>query len=757
MIMKKSKISMYLFIVIYVISISIKICVGQGAQINLEKYWKYRERLKNFVVVGDCMGCSEPANGRDGTNSLSYDDATSVHGYYLGMLATEHKLLCSIQNPDAATIAQINRNEIELGYALEAINRLDMMAEFAWRQSSPCYIDPRTVSNPYSIGYHGTDDLNGFFIRNDAITGADGTATSAPPSFLGPVQSSIYFTPNLPSEIYPTTYPYIVDYLNSSYAPPDDGKRALLTGLSYFNAITPNVPANNQYFFGYYNQYASEETQDQMTHLWEGLSLVIKCLPHSTNWTHTFSGSGNITSFQDEAKAIVDRMYQHVFTNYTPCDYGVICNPVSGFMTLGVDQDGHQGCATNTFPARCRGADESYIANTFYRAYFQMFYGGFDPGLGDLSSYGENLLLSLSSAQWFLATLGSISKIWGDNTPNILTGLIGNAGCEQIALVYRILYQCDNDHIIFGNNSTVTDSYFFTQMLDEPACEGRNAYNTDFTSLWDEGQGNRWMYSGDNHCYSDEFNGLDYLHLFNLYALVHPDYFTNAGINYSYMAPQQLCKYDLVKTHYNEWDTKNFLASNSITAGIYGPTGDGTTSDGPIKNPCDIPITHYGAGEYIIENTADNPDELHAGNVNFIAGVNVDLKPGFWAKNGCTFNATINPSIQAMSCYSGTSNDNSRISNNNPSNSSNKKTNLNNSIFPNPNDGNFTLSYNLLTTDGEFDIKDMTGRLIYKQKIERLLGISIINVSEISAGIYYWEIYNSKEIIDKGKIAIIRK
>jgi hypothetical protein len=25
--------------------------------INLNKYWRYRERLKNFVVQGDCQGC----------------------------------------------------------------------------------------------------------------------------------------------------------------------------------------------------------------------------------------------------------------------------------------------------------------------------------------------------------------------------------------------------------------------------------------------------------------------------------------------------------------------------------------------------------------------------------------------------------------------------------------------------------------------------------------------------------------------------
>ncbi|MFL5764644.1 MAG: hypothetical protein ACJ77K_11935 [Bacteroidia bacterium] len=79
---------------------------------NLEKYWRYRERLKNFVVVGDCQGCSLPSKGRgvaeDGADfngtagdpndegDLDFPDQTIRLEHYIAVLATEYKLLPSM-------------------------------------------------------------------------------------------------------------------------------------------------------------------------------------------------------------------------------------------------------------------------------------------------------------------------------------------------------------------------------------------------------------------------------------------------------------------------------------------------------------------------------------------------------------------------------------------------------------------------------------------------------------------------------------
>jgi len=74
-------------------------------------------------------------------------------------------------------------------------------------------------------------------------------------------------------------------------------------------------------------------------------------------------------------------------------------------------------------------------------------------------------------------------------------------------------------------------------------------------------------------------------------------------------------------------------------------------------------------------------------------------------------------------------------------------------VYPNPNDGNFTLTCNLLNS--QFLIFDLSGRKVYSQAIINQQS-SIINVSNLSNGIYYWEIIGEKGIEGKGKIAVIK-
>ena len=68
------------------------------------KYWVYRERIKNFVVSGDCKGSGIPANGRDNgiadkdhinDGMLGWSDSPWDIGYWMGTLAMEYDLLSS--------------------------------------------------------------------------------------------------------------------------------------------------------------------------------------------------------------------------------------------------------------------------------------------------------------------------------------------------------------------------------------------------------------------------------------------------------------------------------------------------------------------------------------------------------------------------------------------------------------------------------------------------------------------------------------
>lgn len=120
----------------------------QSSDLNLQKYWYYRWRLRNnFTVVGDCQGCSLPAQQRYYMNApqLQWGDGTIQLGTYIGVLATEYYLLKESGGNTLQTIK-------ELYFALLAFNRVDINAESSLDLN--CNINP----------------LNGFFIRDDVAS-----------------------------------------------------------------------------------------------------------------------------------------------------------------------------------------------------------------------------------------------------------------------------------------------------------------------------------------------------------------------------------------------------------------------------------------------------------------------------------------------------------------------------------------------------------------------------------------------------------
>lgn len=107
--------------------------VGQNLQptddqINLQKYWYYRWRLQNdFVKVGEGVGHSLPIQSRKGiwwVNDIEVVDATIYLGFYIGVLATEYRLLLNNQRYE-----DVEKTKTELYYAIKAYERLDRFGE----------------------------------------------------------------------------------------------------------------------------------------------------------------------------------------------------------------------------------------------------------------------------------------------------------------------------------------------------------------------------------------------------------------------------------------------------------------------------------------------------------------------------------------------------------------------------------------------------------------------------------------------------
>ncbi len=113
------------------------ILLGQNNQINLEKYWHYRYRLVNyFMVVGEGQGMSLPAYVRNrwGNRQIDWGETPRYLGWYIGVLATEYRLL-------ANTGGVPNQTKMELYYALKALERLDKSAEPVYNPGSPEKLD----------------------------------------------------------------------------------------------------------------------------------------------------------------------------------------------------------------------------------------------------------------------------------------------------------------------------------------------------------------------------------------------------------------------------------------------------------------------------------------------------------------------------------------------------------------------------------------------------------------------------------------
>ena len=78
-------------------------------------------------------------------------------------------------------------------------------------------------------------------------------------------------------------------------------------------------------------------------------------------------------------------------------------------------------------------------------------------------------------------------------------------------------------------------------------------------------------------------------------------------------------------------------------------------------------------------------------------------------------------------------------------------------LYPNPNDGNMTLSYNLPTDQqGQFIIYDVVGNTVAKTNLDKGLNQKQIDLTQLAAGIYYYRVSFNDVIIATDKIVIVK-
>ncbi len=123
-----------ILLIITLFIISTNVINAQSPQQNLEKYWHYRERLREkFIVISQNVeeeGVNIPAGDiyyAENKKHVSWSDGNSIMSHYLSLLSTELYLLKNNGQDYSVTLK-------ELYYAMLAMERLDLYSESHWRK-----------------------------------------------------------------------------------------------------------------------------------------------------------------------------------------------------------------------------------------------------------------------------------------------------------------------------------------------------------------------------------------------------------------------------------------------------------------------------------------------------------------------------------------------------------------------------------------------------------------------------------------------
>jgi len=462
-----------LFVVIFYLSPFLTF--AQSPEENLLKYWYYRDRLKYFVVPGEKQGEGDMAGVRNRDLSLNLDFGQNCvyNGYYIGILATEFRIL-----KDNGYITDATNTEQELVYALRQFYNFLDRCEHWWG-------DP--------------DTNDGYFIR-----------TAVPSDF------------NLENDINGKTSPQNA-FFNDQYHH-DILNHKLNDQVHYWTGSTfGDLPHGHPGACGIYIGGGVEDgssfgeqgfpewySQDEAIGLLMGLALVYTCMPDATIIIEE-TGKNSQLSAQEFALLIIEK----------------ICGNYS-WRILNPDPNGHPlfwDCTSFAYGYAAAGNWFSngtiptlhYFVNEYNECMARGAWNSIDGlPLGLTNHIMESTLAAIGSSwhsQVFLPPLCPILN--GNNTEATITNLLEN---YNIHTFYILLYK-----LLHPDVTLYTDPYPLSidQMNGSPY-EGPFNYGNDIHS------GNGWAFTykwrgnldeQNNGSTIGNFSGCDYLLFYNLYIL----------------------------------------------------------------------------------------------------------------------------------------------------------------------------------------------------------------------------------------------
>ena len=576
------------------------------------KYWYYRERLKWFVMPGNSPGQSFVAAARNmGVNnyhnlydeSLKYTQPHTVNGCYIGVLATEYRLLRdNNQQTEALTTL------FELNLALDALIRTDLCEDkIPW-------------NNPI-----GVED--GFFNREDV------------PAIL-PQSMEDYYNQGLFTDI--TFYqqinsgfrglPYIIDKTSV------DCNMQLEDQQNYFGQIIQSNPQSDWYGYqtnnSIYWEYWKRQkfiSQDELIGTFVGLSLVTTLVDDESTREKAAWLAGNMVSFARDSPNCSSLPWRLRFPDCERIknkDGGNILSTAYGLLKAAQKITGQY---INYFPA---------ISYTLE----------FVPTLLSIKDIYKNsievLILAnagdsdVRRARVIMSELIAISDVTGRQlrTPH---GAIISLGNEYnwepfYLLLWGVVYNKD----LYQNKYDYPFCKLIDQLVSAP-CGGPYHYILPSGQhLLKSGWGGylKYQLSNDQQTYGDDnttgnYSGLDYMLLYNLACLAFPNGFDYEGQHYSFPP----------------YVNQNNRSISAYYPMLY-PLGGGIEY-GSTANPEEIKAISTIETDMVVSNEALFPSNSHYisgynGDVTLKAGESIKLTDGFRVDAGAHFLAR----IESYSC-----------------------------------------------------------------------------------------------------------
>jgi hypothetical protein len=777
---------------------------AQNPEFNLQKYWFYRERFKNFFVSigtesGQGLAVPMMAQGEncdpnlvnsevsdisvpDGEGTFRLDDLTGHQGWYIGVLATEYALLKEHDK---------NTDEIvyELYCALYALNRLDT----------------------YDPGNHlGNDDLDGFMLREDF-----------PANFF-----------ELHPEIQAPVDEAIQDKWNVNRCTNHGGY-----SNGCFHALgTSEEEISKANYFGRYNEMAA--STDHYCKILMGLALVVKYVDEFKSCITIVNNQIVFHEFQDgaifikqEAKNISDRIVSYLkekdYVLMMPDIIKATSNIDPIYLTNNCEDLSN---VWGSFPEPCRncpiepmivpggipffgiiaprGCNPSWFSKSFaraagairadfdivqhpvkYRHYDNLVSLGSEPAWNFLATNTSVNLGSFLNFEGPNNKAGTVAYMFmlaaiGDSWPNTQANIILN---DEIGYKWGFYHMLNE---VLWDKESVNVCYTLERLNAAP-CKGPDR---NFFPFWNDNNSfevdsYEAPSTGDNET---KCNGLDYMLLHNLYLLTHPNYVQYNRVNIGDMYLGAEIPYVIP---FPSCAPNYFTAVGTLSTGTSAILPDqleylcvGQINTNQKIRPKNLSGPYVGYDQcflnslvYINVNTSVDAVPF----VTYKATNDVILTDGFEGLEGIEFiakaiefkcnatgdayerlagslDSTSNDKVQGISLKNDNAKDLASKNNELPISQAENKTYNSKPIFniyPNPNDGVFKVEYsnpNSDLTNINLVLYDILGNELFQKESAHTASKFLwdLNLADLKRGVYVIKLMNKQGVLETKRMVV---